>query len=480
MDFDLLSQVVDELSALLSGARLERVYQEGNHGICLLFHRDRKDHVLLVSPDRSLPRLHLVSKKPPAAGPVHGFVLYLRSHLSGTRVEEISLVNHDRVAEFRFTNGNAVYRLVFELFGSAANLILMDGASAILAVYHPVPPGQGVKRPLLPGLTYEPQEKKARCEGKAGTGPGPLDAFGPGSGKRSSPNRIVEQYYGDLLRRRRLDGVHAQLFAVMKKALSKAERRAEAVSGDLVSAEKADEYRRAGDLILANLKHIEKGAEQAELTGYDGRTVTVRLDPKKSPARNADACFRRYKKARAGHALIMKRLDETRAEIAFLRSLQEACNHADDEDAIVHVRSELAARGYAVQGRPAASGKPAPEASQGYRKYIYEGWEILVGKSAAGNDHITTKLARPDDLWLHAEGMAGSHVLIRNPGRTEVPSGVLMKAASLAAYHSKGRSAGKVPVAYTRAKFVKKPKGAKPGLVTLSERKTVMATPAEK
>ena len=103
-----------------------------------------------------------------------------------------------------------------------------------------------------------------------------------------------------------------------------------------------------------------------------------------------------------------------------------------------------------------------------------------MGKSAAGNDHITTKLARPDDLWLHAEGMAGSHVLIRNPGRTEVPSGVLMKAASLAAYHSKGRSAGKVPVAYTRAKFVKKPKGAKPGLVTLSERKTVMATPAEK
>jgi predicted ribosome quality control (RQC) complex YloA/Tae2 family protein len=478
MDFDLLSQVVDELSALLSGARLERVYQEGNHGICLLFHWNRKDQVLLVSPNRSLPRLHLVSKKPPAANPVHGFVLYLRSHLTGTRVEEIRLVNHDRVAEFRFTNGDAVYRLVFELFGSAANLILMDKASAILAVYHPVPPGQGVKRPLLPGLAYEPQEKKACREGKAVTGP--LDAFGPGFGKGSSPNRAVEQYYEDLLRRRRLDGVHAQLSAVMKKALSKAERRAGAVSGDLASAEKADEYRRAGDLILANLTRIEKGAEQAELTGYDGRTVTVRLDPKKSPARNAEAFFRRYKKARAGHALIMKRLDEARAEIAFLRSLQDACNHADDEDTIVHVRSELAARGYAVQGRPAASGKPAPEAPQGHRKYIYEGWEILVGKSAAGNDHITTKLARPDDLWLHAEGMAGSHVLIRNPARREVPSGVLMKAASLAAYHSKGRSAGKVPVAYTRAKFVRKPRGAKPGLVTLSERKTVMAVPAEK
>jgi predicted ribosome quality control (RQC) complex YloA/Tae2 family protein len=116
-------------------------------------------------------------------------------------------------------------------------------------------------------------------------------------------------------------------------------------------------------------------------------------------------------------------------------------------------------------------------ATQPYRSIVHEGWTILVGKSAAGNDYITRKLARPDDLWLHAEGMPGSHVVIRNPDKRDIPQGVLRKAASLAAYHSKGRGSSKVPVAYTRAANVKKPKGAALGLVTLTGRKTIMAAP---
>jgi predicted ribosome quality control (RQC) complex YloA/Tae2 family protein len=100
-----------------------------------------------------------------------------------------------------------------------------------------------------------------------------------------------------------------------------------------------------------------------------------------------------------------------------------------------------------------------------------------VGKSAAGNDYITMKLARPDDLWLHAEGMPGSHVVVRNPGKRDIPDGVLKKAASLAAWYSKGKNSAKIPVAYTRAAYVKKPKGAAPGSVVLVERKTMMAVP---
>jgi predicted ribosome quality control (RQC) complex YloA/Tae2 family protein len=87
------------------------------------------------------------------------------------------------------------------------------------------------------------------------------------------------------------------------------------------------------------------------------------------------------------------------------------------------------------------------------------------------------KLARPDDLWLHAEGMPGSHVVVRNPGKRDIPAGVMRKAASLAAYYSKGKGSAKVPVAYTPAALVKKPRGAPPGTVVLAERKTVMAVP---
>jgi predicted ribosome quality control (RQC) complex YloA/Tae2 family protein len=87
------------------------------------------------------------------------------------------------------------------------------------------------------------------------------------------------------------------------------------------------------------------------------------------------------------------------------------------------------------------------------------------------------RLARPDDLWLHAEGMPGSHVVVRNPGVRDIPEGILRKAASLAAYYSKGKSSAKVPVAYTRAALVKKPKGAAQGTVVLTGRKTIMAVP---
>jgi predicted ribosome quality control (RQC) complex YloA/Tae2 family protein len=143
------------------------------------------------------------------------------------------------------------------------------------------------------------------------------------------------------------------------------------------------------------------------------------------------------------------------------------------------IRSKLAAEGRLER-------KPGPykrtqqvSASPAIRKIIFNGWEILVGKSAAGNDHLTTKIARPDDLWLHAEGIPGSHVLVRNPNAGDIPPEVLLKAAALAAFHSKGKNAGKVPVTYTRAGLVKKPRGAKPGLVTLQERKSLMVRPED-
>jgi predicted ribosome quality control (RQC) complex YloA/Tae2 family protein len=143
------------------------------------------------------------------------------------------------------------------------------------------------------------------------------------------------------------------------------------------------------------------------------------------------------------------------------------------------IREDLADRGYLTNSvpDPGKTQKNRVPPSEAFRKIRYRGWEIVVGKSAAGNDHITTKLARANDLWLHAEGMPGSHVLVRNPDKREVPPEVLARAASLAAFYSKGRHAGKVPVTYTLARNVKKPRGAKPGLVTLSERKTIMAFP---
>ena len=138
---------------------------------------------------------------------------------------------------------------------------------------------------------------------------------------------------------------------------------------------------------------------------------------------------------------------------------------------------------YSCRGAPTAKRSPEQkhrkpaDGVSGIRRILYRGWEILVGANAAANDELTVRLARPDDLWLHAEGLPGSHVLVRNPMKGEIPSDILLKAAGLAALYSKGKMAGKVAVTYTFARFVRKPKGAKPGLVHLSRRRAVMVKP---
>lgn len=472
MNFEMLSRVVEELAALLPNARVERVYQGSGGGVYLLLSRERKKIMLLLGPDRAMPRLHLVSVKPAAEDPPHGFILFLRSHVSGARVTSIGLVDQDRIAEIRFSKQGDEHRLLFELFGSSANLVLVDRVSTILAVYYPVPLAEGVARPLLPGLMYSTPEKPR----SAGTRGG--DAI-RGSETGPSPNRAAEVYYEQLIEQRHIASLRTGLSSRMRKELARTERLVTALSGDLRSADRIDEYRQAGDLILAHLKTLRTGMEQADLAGFDGSTTVVTLDPRRSPSRNAELYFKKYKKAKTGREIISARLREAAGEAASLTSLLIALDRAKDADALMEIRSELAAKGYfgkrPIQQRRARQRTAAPA----IRKVLFNGWDILVGKSAAGNDHLTMKIAGPDDLWLHAEGMPGSHVLVRNPNAVEIPPDVLMKAAALAAFHSKGRHSGKVPVTYTRAGQVKKPKGAKPGLVSLQTRKSLMVKPED-
>jgi predicted ribosome quality control (RQC) complex YloA/Tae2 family protein len=287
----------------------------------------------------------------------------------------------------------------------------------------------------------------------------------------------MEKLYEVKSEERLLSALQNDLSKTLKKSLAKVRRRKESLIRDRVPPEKADEFRKTGDLILANLNQLKRGIDEALLRGYDGKSMLVKLDPKRSPGQNAEQYFKKYKKAKSGRAVISERLQQARDEEQYLESLLGEIAASKNPEDLEDLKNRI-------------QGTPGPVSLRGrkhedrmrmpaFRKTLFQGWEILVGRSAAGNDYITTRLARNCDLWLHAEGMPGSHVLIRNPSDAEIPPDVLLKAASFAAYFSKGRGSGKVPVAYTRASNVKKPKGAKPGSVVLSERKSVMAAPEE-
>ncbi len=480
MNYQILQLVLAELSSFVTGARVDRICEGKSGELCLFLHRRGENSILIMSADRTMPRLHLISKKPCAGHVPQGFAQYLKSRMTGAAVLGVRVLNEDRVAEFRFEKAGSEYRLVLELTGSSANLILTDATDVILAVYHPVPFTETASRPLVPGLRYvAPAKRPHRIVS-------PEKMFNALEGTSFIPdgaelpfNRAAEAYFERLLEQKRAVALRSRLASVINQALAKTERRIAALSGDLAFSDRADEFRQAGDLILENLKKMATGTELVNLIRYDGGMVSVKLDPQRSPSQNAQSYYKKYKKAKAGREIIMTRLRQSREELDYLKSLLVKTGRAHDDDDLARIRAELVAQGYLMErGKEANEGAKKPVTSP-YRKILFQGWEIFVGKNASGNDHITTKLARPDDFWLHAEGMPGSHVLVRNPGHADIPQEVFLRAASLAAFYSKGRNEKKVPVTYTRARFVKKPKGLKPGQVTLSERKTVMAVPEE-
>ena len=357
MDLAILEKVVDELASLLTGARVDKVVQSSDHDLILVLHRQRSSHFLLLSPQRALPRIHLVSRKPSGTAITAGFFLSLKKHLTGGRIDGIRLVNGDRVAELQFSTRGAVYVLIFELIGSSANIILADGQHTMLAVFRPVPPGDGIRRPLLPGMSYEPPQPR--------TGPPPTKGravpLSPPEGYAGPApvNRAVEMWYERTVAERDRSSLRQELVSVVAKAAKKAVRRRDAVAKDVAGAEQGDTFRLMGELLLANKHLLAKGQLAAELSGYDGTTMSVALDPTRSPAENANKYFQRYKKAKAGLAVMRERFAEARDEAAFLASVQEELRAAEDRNALLDIRSRLARRGYVKEAGGKVSGTRA-------------------------------------------------------------------------------------------------------------------------
>ncbi len=470
MNFTDLSAVVYELSSLISGARVKHVFEDDRKSIILVLHNGAKDFFLLVSADRSLPRIHLLTKKPASKGSLGQAALQLKSRTLGGRIDQIGMLNGDRIVQILFSKQGEETGLFFEAMGHKANLVVTDSSDSIRSVYYPAPPGQQKTRALLPGLKYVLPEKKF-SDGLPRDQPAEQSSDGIGRA-----NREAELLYDRIIRQREFESSRSQLCSLTKKMLCRTERKLSALGNDMRAALEAENHKRAGELILANLDQLQAGSNEAILSGSDGKAVPIRLDPAQSPSRNAEQYFKKYKKAKAGAKIIGRMLNQTQNEIYLLQKLLRELAKADSESSVACLRALLEEKGYLSSGTGGEMNIPA---ALPFRKITIGSWEILVGKSAKGNDYITTRLSRPDDLWLHAEGLPGSHVLIRNPRRTEIPADILEKAASLAAFYSKGRSMGKVPVAFTFARFVRKSRGTKPGMVTLTSRRTITAIPSD-
>ncbi|MEW5801517.1 MAG: NFACT family protein [bacterium] len=277
----------------------------------------------------------------------------------------------------------------------------------------------------------------------------------------------------------------------IRLALERVRSRQSALEEDFMKADQAEEYRQKGDIITANLHQLKKGMDHLEAENFfdprQSALITIPLDPLLTPAQNAQSYYRKYTKAKKSADIVLQRLEAAQEEAAFLSSLKDKIE-AESRLPLLHEHeSLLREKGFLhLEGSQASisqrtAGRRSDERSvfKDIRRYVStDGMEILVGKNDRGNDALTCKIAQKDDLWLHTQDVAGSHVLIRNPERlSQIPFSTILQAASLAAYFSKARKDTKVAVDYAFRKYITKPKGARPGLVLMTRKSTVLVPP---
>lgn len=268
------------------------------------------------------------------------------------------------------------------------------------------------------------------------------------------------------------------LLEALEEALEQARGRLFRLERELTSLPDADAARRVGDLLLARFHEVPGGASEAELEGFDGAPVRVALDPALSVQDNARRYYDRAARVARARVRLPELRDEARRDLSRLEEAwKAAAEGGHDPDAILDALPAAVRRTLLRPERGARRERVGP-APLPYRIYRSSGGlEIRVGRGARHNDALTFKHAAPGDVWLHARHAAGAHVILRWPGPGSPPGRDLEEAAVLAAYHSRARTSGKVPVDWTFRKYVRKPRGAAPGAVAPQRVKTLFVAP---
>ncbi len=266
-----------------------------------------------------------------------------------------------------------------------------------------------------------------------------------------------------------------KILEAVRKHLKRHEKKLGNIEKDLEQSDLADQFRRYGEILMAHLHDIRKGMNEIELpdlhAAAEGK-VKIKLDPAQNAATNAEQYFKKARKARESRELLERRLEIGRAEKESSASMLAELEN-DFESASEKYQAEIAAI------LPAETTQRAQAPRLPYREYtLSTGLRIFVGKDGSDNDETTFHHAKPYELWFHASQCPGSHVVIKFPNKDFVPSkNEIAETAAIAAYHSKARKSKAVPVIYTERRFVRKPRGAKPGLVTVEREKMVMVEP---
>ena len=258
---------------------------------------------------------------------------------------------------------------------------------------------------------------------------------------------------------------------ILKKLRLKKQR----LSEDLLKAENSEKYRLYGELITANIHMMKTGDKEVTVTNYyTGEPITIPLDVRFAPAKNAQQYFKKYSKSKTAIVEKKKQLEETDGDIAYIESVASFLDNAETTEEIDQLRQEMTDAGFLRRRK--VKGLQKKQKSRPHEYFTSGGFRVLVGRNNKENDELTMKKAGRMDLWLHTKDFPGSHTILFTEGKQPSEED-LHEAAQIAAWHSKARDSENVPVDITEVRHVKKPSGAKPGMVIFTDNRTVYVTP---
>lgn len=304
----------------------------------------------------------------------------------------------------------------------------------------------------------------------------PISQYGGESEKAESFSLLLDRFYGGKDTAARIRGMAQDILKLLNNLLARTERKLSYRLDDLERSKNREELRIYGELIKANLYLIKGGAEKATVQNYYDENmgyIDIPLDPALSPAANAAKYFKEYKKSYTAEERLTALIEEDKRDIEYIESVLDSLSRAKTAAELSEIRAELSDAGYI---HAPLSKKQRVVASKPLEFTSPSGLKILVGKNNRENDLLTLKTAAKTDLWFHTKNIPGSHVILFTDGKAPSNEDLLF-AASLAAGHSKAGLSENVPVDFTEVKFVKKPSGAKPGMVIYTTNRTLFVKP---
>lgn len=494
--------LTDELNNKLKGGRIEKIYQPLRDELFFQIGANREKHVLFMSSNSSHPRLYLTQEK--SQNPVNPspFCMLLRKHLTGGRIMEVVQHGTDRIVEFHIVNSNELAEkesktLVVEIMGRHSNIILVDGKTGTIidAIKH-VPFDVSRERQILPKIPYDYPPTKSNItysddafqtqnfspviyydgDKPVGFYVKPLEDL-EGAKKREfdSVSKMLDSYYSGRDSSNRMKQKSSDLLKTIKQNTNKLNLKVQRLLEDLEKAKKGDTWKLYGELLTANLHNLSDGLESVTLTDYyTNEDVTIKLDSMLTPSENAQVYYKKYNKSKTALDEKTKQLDETRETLTMLDTYTTYINNAETPEDIDAIRDELTSLGYLRKRKKQTAQKPKKTS---FLKFSVKGdFTVMVGRNNKENDELTLKKASSHDIWFHTKDIPGSHLILFTDGR-HPEEATILEAASIAAWYSKGRESQNVPVDYTKVKHVKKPSGAKPGMVIFKDNKTVYVNP---